>query len=113
MRPLKPPTGQWAVVVRGKGASGNERNDTRLFTSKHAAVKFARYRHLEGREAVLFYAHTIPLWEHRPIPPAALDMSAPARRIGSDGESISPTPPARQRPAGDLEAGDDPHPARR
>ena len=113
MRPLKAPTGPWAVVVRGKGAHGNERNDTRLFTSKPAAVKFARYRQLEGRDVSLFYARTIPPWTPRPLPPEELEKSESAGILGGDGVSDSPTPPARQRPAGDLELGDVPHPARR
>ena len=113
MRPLKAPTGQWAVVVRGAGAKGNEGRMVRVFTAKPEAVSYAHRRQAEGRDTALFYSHTIPPWTLRELPPSALGMSDIGVTIDLDGESISPTPPARQRPAGDLDEGDDPHPARR
>ena len=109
MKPLKPPTGQWAVVVRGKGAKGNQRNDVRLFTSKPAAVKFARYRQLEGRDAALFFSRTIPPWLLKPIPATSLEVSESAGILDPDGESSSPTSSVRQRPADELDEDDAPH----
>jgi len=81
----------------------------RLFTRKSSAIRYAQKRQVEGRDVALFYSHRIPLWERRDC----LEVSESSRRIGTDGENIDPTSPARQRPAEDLDHGDDPHPARR
>lgn len=84
----------------------------RLFVARPEAVSYAHRRQAEGRDVALFYAHTIPPWTLRELPPRALGMSEVGGILDLDGASISPTPPARQRPAGDLDQGDDPHPAR-
>ena len=84
------PTAQWAVTVHSTNAEGHRRTTTRLFNNKRAAVRYAWHSQSRGDTAALFYCHLLPLWEHRGIPappPDSLDMSPPARTIGSDGES--------------------------